>query len=723
MVELYINEELIDLSVDQVLAMTYQVNDIGNIQFQRANFSNQFKIPKTKENCRKFGFIDQVTSADMRPYRALPARIIQDGEEIVRNGVAQVLSVDDTINIVIYSGIKDFFETIGDAKLSDLDLSDLDHTWDLATIKALAASEDGICYPLINYGALPPRGRTITANYQFFSIYVKTLFERIFAAAGFEYHGSFLDHPAFDKLILPFSNDKYLSPGDVRKNGFVASGQAYSYGCYNGLYQIVGQPTGYPSPSAGCGGLDISFTGALNNITGNENGLFDGSYFTVGASLVRGQFRVTGKVALAGADRVHIKLVSSLKGVIWRYTDFLGVGIKNLSGEVVKSDYLPGETVHVEIASQATAALWEIQLEFVADEEVVFGSTVDVARNLPEMKQKDFLKGIAHMFGLIYEQDENIQRVRIRQFDEIQTNKGAAIDWSDKLHVPASADDRRKPQIVFGIGYARVNHFRYKEDENVTEGYGDAALMIDNQNLDPEKTVIELPFAATESETQLSGFNVPQIVQFQRKDGDDLITDVEEYNAGIQYSQGRYVTYNGALYRYINQNPATGKTPKFDGNIVPTPTEDNMDNNLETYWQAVEIDALMQYEREFDTEPRILIAEKIDLQGDDLTLRNELTGGVEIVEDEIILPYFIKPGGEFNLGFADSLLEKNYKTITDITQKTKFVKAYFNLTGNDVKNIDYLIPRYVSYFGAFFYINRIEKFRKGRTTLVHLVRV
>src|SRR5690606_17483322 len=135
----------IDLSVDQVLAMTYQVQDIGNIQFQKANFSNQFKIPKTKDNCRKFGFIDQVTSADMRPYRALPARIIQDGEEIVRNGVAQVLSVDDTINVVIYSGIKDFFETIGDAMLSDLDLSDLNHTWDLATIKTLMASESGIC--------------------------------------------------------------------------------------------------------------------------------------------------------------------------------------------------------------------------------------------------------------------------------------------------------------------------------------------------------------------------------------------------------------------------------------------------------------------------------------------------------------------------------------------------------------------------------------------------
>lgn len=683
MVELYIDEELIDLSVDQPLAMTYQVQDIGSIQFQRANFSNQFKVPKTKENLRKLGFIDQVTTADMRPYRALPARIIQDGEEIVRNGVCKVLSADDTINVVIFSGIKDFFETIGDAKLSDLDLSDLNHTWDEATITALRTAEDGICYPFIDYGA------GFQPEYQFFAIYVKTLFERIFTEAGFEYYGSFLDHPAYDKIILPFSGKAYLSSSDVKKNSFIAIGETNSYGCHNSLYQIIGQPTGYPSPSAGCGGLDISQTAGLTEITGNENGLFDGSYFTVGASPVRGEFKVSGKAILGVTDRVYIKLVSSLKGVLWSYTEFLNAGAKVFSGEVVLSDYLPGETLHLEIASEISNALWEVQLEFVADEEVVFGSGVDVARNMPDIKQKDFLKGIAHIFGVIYEQDENIQRVRLRQFDEIQTNKGAAVDWSDKLHVPASKDDRRQPQIIFDIGYAQRNLFRYKEDENVTEGYGDGVLLVDDQNLAPEKTIIELPFAATENN---------QITQFRQKEGEDLITDADEYDPLIEYSNGEHVTYNGALYRYINANPETGKTPKFDGDINPI-TESGLENPVVTFWQRLSIDALLHYEREFETEPRIMISE-----GD---------GSV----------YFIKPGGEFNLGFADSLLEKNYKTVADITQKTKFVKAYFNLSGNDVKNIDYLIPRYISKFGAFFYINRIEKFMKGRTTLVHLVRV
>lgn len=672
MVELYINEELIDLSVDQALAMTYQVNDIGDIKNMRANFSNQFKIPKTKENCRKLGFIDQITSSDMRPYRALPARIIQDGEEIVRNGVCQVLSVDQTINVVIYSGIKDFFETLGDAKLSDLDLSDLDHTWDEATINALRGSTSGICYPFIDYGP------GFQSQYQFFAIYVKTLFERIFQAAGFEYYGSFLDHPAFDKLILPFSNDKYLAPEEATHSSFVATGQPMAIGSCNSNYHTVGQPTGVP----GCPTID-----GLPNITGNENGLFDGSKFTVGASPLRGVIKLKGTGNTGGVvNTFWVRVVSSVKGVLWRFkSNPLGGNVQRFSVDIPKADYQPGEQIYIDIASLGQNVLLDLHFEFAAQEEVVFGFPVDVSRNMPDITQKDFLKGIAHMYGVIFEQDENIQRVRLRQFDEIQTNKGASIDWSEKL-------DRRESQLIFDIGYAQVNNFRYKKDDGVPESYGDGVLMVDNDNLSPEKTVIELPFAATVD---------AEIRQFEQKEGDDLVLSVEEYNPATQYSLNKAVMYQGSVFRYINQSPATGRTPRFDGSPNPL-TEDEMSNNLETHWRRMAIDALLQYERTIATEPRIMIAEKV---GSD------------------IFPYFIKPGGEWNLGFADSLLENNYKTIADITQKTKMVKAYFNLTGNDVKNIDYLIPRYVSRFGAFFYINRIEKFMKGKATLVHLLRV
>lgn len=736
MLELYINEELIDLSVDQQIAMTYQVSDIGDIRNCRADFSNQFKIPKTKENCRKLGFIDQVTSADMRPYRILPARIIQDGEEIVRNGVCKVLSADESINIVIFSGIKDFFETIGEGLLTDLDLSDLNHTWDLPTIAALMAADSGVCYPLVNYSALPTRGRTVTVNYQFFAIYVKTLFERIFAAAGFEYYGSFFDNPVYENLILPFSNDKYLSPEDVQKSSFTAEGQCFSVGSCDNNYFVVGQPTGLP----GCPSI-----AGLTDIAGNENGVFDGSVFTVGPTTLRGRWKLKGRATLQVPDTFWIKLVSSKKGlpdpdrdgVLWRFKGtakeispgVLDEPVHLFSVELLKADYRPGEQLHIEIASSNSNVQFDLKLEFAADEEVVFGQTVDVARNLPKIKQRDFLKAIAHMFGLIFEQDENIQRVRIRPFDEIQTNKGASIDWSDKLHVPASKNDSRSPQVFFNIGYAQANNFKYKEDEGVTPGYGDGQLLVDNQNLEAEKTIIDLPFAATEAEDMVAGSLIGQIPQFEEKEFGEFTPEALPYDSAIDYHKDMYAIYEGRVFKWIND--ASSKDFEFSGISTPPvfigfddPVEEDAIPEsatfYEQFWQLFSIEFVIRFERTFKTEPRIMVADRVDAS---IELLNDLTGVIEIIDGEIILPYFIKAGGEFNLGFADSLLAENYKTIADITLKTKFVKAHFNLSGNDVKNIDYLIPRYVSYFGAFFYINRIEKFMKGRTTLVHLVRV
>ena len=48
--ELYINGNYIELGEASKIGVTFQVNDIANLANRQGTFSNEFKVPKTKNN-------------------------------------------------------------------------------------------------------------------------------------------------------------------------------------------------------------------------------------------------------------------------------------------------------------------------------------------------------------------------------------------------------------------------------------------------------------------------------------------------------------------------------------------------------------------------------------------------------------------------------------------------------------------------------------------------
>src|ERR1700748_2551653 len=98
--QLYINDELVDLSDDSPLALTFQINNLAEVKNQQGNTSNQFKLPLTQRNRIILGYPDDIAFCTNAPYTQYPARVIQDGMEIVPNAVAELNSIDqDTANI------------------------------------------------------------------------------------------------------------------------------------------------------------------------------------------------------------------------------------------------------------------------------------------------------------------------------------------------------------------------------------------------------------------------------------------------------------------------------------------------------------------------------------------------------------------------------------------------------------------------------------------------
>jgi hypothetical protein len=60
---------------------------------------------------------------------------------------------------------------------------------------------------------------------------------------------------------------------------------------------------------------------------------------------------------------------------------------------------------------------------------------------------------------------------------------------------------------------------------------------------------------------------------------------------------------------------------------------------------------------------------------------------------------------------------------TSMLTDVKYVTAYFNLTDEDIANYDPFIPVYISYFGQYFYINKIVNYVTGKLTKVELLKL
>jgi hypothetical protein len=84
-----------------------------------------------------------------------------------------------------------------------------------------------------------------------------------------------------------------------------------------------------------------------------------------------------------------------------------------------------------------------------------------------------------------------------------------AKDWSNKL------DFTDVPQITYTLDYSQRNILMYADDDDVIKPSGtDYTILIDDENLEYEQTLVELPFSATEIIERLNGVNICKINRF-----------------------------------------------------------------------------------------------------------------------------------------------------------------------------------------------------------------
>ncbi|GAB3936985.1 hypothetical protein [Mucilaginibacter myungsuensis] len=688
--QLFISDHLVDLTDSSPIALTFQINNLAEVKNQQGNTSNQFKLPLTQRNRRILGFPDDVAFTNEWPYRQYPAKIVQDGLEIVPNGFAELNGVDnDTASITILSGNVDFFDAIG-GKLYEMGDSksaygvgqpfkSYEHEWSVANVVASQTKTDGWIWPIVDYGNLTynQTGQNVIDVRQLRpGFFIKTAIDRMLASVGYTAIGSLMADPLYPKLIAQFSNSKFEHGTDYQNEPDV-DGISVTLGDNlvrttagegdddpmihwhirnaNALNKQFKAGYVYDSPGELTVSVKLSIPAIYfyGKVTDNESslvielvkshpatGAFDGiaSYVVDFSAGYDYYFSVDN-----GPDK---KSFTILKNIVLTHE----VELINGDQLAVKYRFEGGDPAEFNMDKNTT---WEVRPQV---KEVRYGQMIQCERIFPDISQKDLLKDVLLRFGIICQTDANNRQINFASFRDIVGNIPIAKNWSKKCM------DQGK-SISFKLGnYAQVNRMKCKEDEAILPlGFGDANILVDDKTLPPAADLFESQFAPTLNRPYIGG-TIAQIIMNQPGEGSD------DFSTGVS--------------------------------------------------------------------PRILVDQKMDLRtktNRDIKFTDGNAAKDVVVNSWVSVPYFYKPDGEHNLCFGDKpgngtallpgLKTRYYPELKKILHRAKKVIRYFLLSPLDILELDLLIPVYLEQDSAYYYINKIDAWQKGKPTKVELVKL
>lgn len=721
---LKIDEQLIDLPNDTAIALDFSINDIADLDMKSGNRSNKFKVPYSQANVKAFGWANNVSSSTLKPYRIGDAILEQNGIQLIPRGNAIIEQSNSGIDVTVYDGNARLFQAIGSAKLSDLDLSDLDHLWNLTNIVASRLNTSGYIYPFVDWGFFPTSGNVLYTWHMMPCIFINTLVDKIFEAAGFTKSGSFLTGEFYNRLIIDLTFENGLKYSDAKvdeqlfkaftTNTSPAAGGSFvmTYDVLNGAFPTVGSDTLDPIPFDS---VDFDNGGNYNEVSYMAEVQLPGKY------IFQANLEITIAITPPTFPAFGFGDYDASSGFITITADIYVNGVFNSSNSTVETAsgtyniqvttaeqyFNAGDTVNVIVTIQAIFIFryYKFLVGFITvtdpatldyeltdnsyfknsfSSDIQPGGYLVISDLIGSMKQIDLLKAVANMGGIIFNTDRFSNNVEWHEFDEVIDNIPNAKDWSQKI------DAKTKPTIDFKLGkYARVNYFKYSEQEEVLD-QGIGYLTIDDETLEPETTIVTLPFGATDMVSRLSSpaIEVPFIDRYTSTGHETDATPI--YGTWTKKQKQRILI----LDRQSQQLLQTG-----DGIDLHTGDDEG-----------------------------IIVESSGAISGD-----FDISDGVTTVNvtDNIPLCYFFIAGKDYNLrfGVGNGLLENFYVAQKSVMTYPKSVTDYFKLTEKDIAELDHFTPVFLNInnehknINGYFYINKIKQFRSDRLTQVNLIRI
>ncbi|HEY4326386.1 MAG TPA: hypothetical protein VGN20_20545 [Mucilaginibacter sp.] len=742
------NKQLIinDVSVDFLseedggtnISLTLQVNDLGDPQSLQNNYTKSFQLPLTQKNRAVLGFPDDIAITNNLPYTQLSATFIEDGIEVISNGIAEIIDVQNNVaDITVLSGNCDFLDKLGG---QIYDMGDSTSQWSgfgtkkvfdqysmpfpndpnnlancIFDVPHAALSQkktDGWIWPIVNYGGIstiPPFTGHINVRNLRPGFFLHTAIGLLVQSTGYsidKQKSCIYNDPhyanLYPKLIVQFDNSDFEHGTDFQNTPDNLSA-TYT----KGSDQVISRSR-----------ADIGAAWDTTNIYQNDApfsnviafGPSDHFIATTNVDFTATlQFDLFVRGRLGGSQATEVIIKFTLQDPDNTVTDFAAISFFLDQNSTVTS--------HNPLISQETFLSQKLSQDFSlvtgqklyvrchinnigqnpsTDTYVIFkkGASFDILTNeklvlweqpiqceriLPDVAQIDFLKDTLQRFGLILISDPNAGTIIFTSFKAIVANLPNKIDWSEKCV------DIGK-QVSYQLGnYSQVNKLKYQQDTAIPLNYmpkffADDQININDKTLNPTQPEQDL-FTSIFGPT----INRPYIGGTLAQISDPTVTD--EFSVG---SQPRLLI--DEKLNISNMGP--------NGQPITVIFSD-ADLGFETV--TVPINDVISVPFFYKPDAPDLSPAASQLAWKDLP-----GNGITFSGHQRILP---------------GLKSKYYSEFENILNQTKKVTRYFYLTPLDIAEFDPTIPVYIRQDGADYYVSKIDSWEKGKPCKVDLVRL
>ena len=617
--------------------LNFQVGDIRDISQRKGNFSKTITLVGSKNNNDLLNhYYDVNIVAGTFDINAVTTcAVIQDGIPVMEDASMQLKAVKKVqltdgyeehveYEVLIKESKADFFTAINNLELTNIDFSDLNHTYDaFNVVNRFSNTEvDGFKY------FLPGTGDAIFNTVEFKpAIFAKTYFDRIFADSGFQYNWPTLSATKFDKLVIPYNGGidnfdylDYVVRAEKTTPSTVTSplSQIPTTGTYTftGLTELE-DPQNIFDPVTGV------YTTPFNISSANAQYYEIKILVNFSLDIICG---VAGNISV-GTPTFYLNFFNAPFNVNVSSPMYVGPGLPPAGTTNITTDTIlvTIQATDANIIPQLTALTTNVQAIFnttggyylipyqlsltinsadititPSSNIVAIGGTIDVNDYVPKkIKQNEFVKGIFNMFNLYVEVDKSQPNLLNLIHRDDYYDAGQEVDWTLLL----AKDKEQSLSFLPDITSKKVI-LTYKADKDTpnkiytdatNQIYGQAEVIFDNEYV-KDVTTKDVLFSPTPIIDTPFGAYVPMLAGAQPDTNIRILYDstaevgLTTCQAYVIYDYGTTGVTNITSYPYVGHfdDPLN---PTFDINFATcayyyympsTLTQNNLYNR---YWR------------------------------------------------------------------------------------------------------------------------------------------
>lgn len=685
--EIYIDDILIDLGQNDIsIPLTYALVDIKNLNNRSGSKSKTIKVPRTAVNEKVFGCAFDINGQNQFDKYTKHSIRIEESREMIFNGLCQLIQANEQeIEFFCYKDLAKFKGISGTKTLQDLNLSDLQHVYDVTIFDTWDGNypiyvDPDYIYPVIDYGqlfsrTLPGTGEEPIINVidLYPAVYLRRIIKQICTDNGYTLVTDFFDDPQMDAIVLPFCNENFVhsTVGGIIEFGFIGYGTE----------QIVLDATTGTELVL----INVEEYDELNQWDSSSLYEFTAANAAVHAYNIELAITITNNTV---AIPLYV-LVEYFDGLTWTEIERVQVEAPTFPTSLIQitgsQALLAGDKLRFQFekndaAADVVSTVLTCSIDPSQQGNINEGEVVQLEPNLPPIKHIDLFKWCYQMFNWVIDVDDDNGVIYI-DTDQSFYNLGETKDMSEKLTL-IPLPNIKYDDPTFGRKYDfrythEPNDFYLRQLDGASESvsnilFGDGNLYLTTQG---DATLIgKVGFSPTVISASFTGgadaMEVPTIIN----------TSVAPISAPVKSTKTtpRILIYAGATSVSTLTSGAQSSIITQNGSYSYIPF---------CYFQK--------------------------------RLYND--GVLDLFDMNLSFEINYKPG-DYTTG---NLIDRFYRDTIQNLSVSAQVDAYFNLNASDVSNIDFSVLWYIDYFNSYFRVNKIIDYLPARNqpTKVELIKV